>query len=116
MTREIDILLFDNATSIALMKREGEYQVYPAESAFRAIEVKSKLTNAEFTKALGNFHTQTIEGFWSLLKRSIEGVYHSVRTKYLHSCCDGYLFRYNRRVGNEAMFTSLLSQIAVQAE
>ncbi len=28
---------------------------------------------------MGNVHTQTIEGFWSLLKRGISGVYHSLR-------------------------------------
>jgi hypothetical protein len=48
------ILLFDNATRIVLMTREEEYQVYPAESAFGAIEVKSKLTKAELTKAFEN--------------------------------------------------------------
>lgn len=54
VSREIDILLFDNATSIVLMKREEEYQVYPAESAFGAIQVKSKLTKAELIKAFEN--------------------------------------------------------------
>jgi hypothetical protein len=61
-------------------------------------------------------HTQTIEVFWSLLKRGIGGVYHSVSTKYLQSCCDEYSFRYNRRAGNEPMFTSLLGQVVAKAE
>jgi hypothetical protein len=65
---------------------------------------------------MGQVHTQTIEGFWSLLKRGIGGVYHSVSTKYLQSYCDEYSFRYNRRAGNEPMFTSLLSQVVAQAE
>jgi transposase-like protein len=65
---------------------------------------------------MGQVHTQTIEGFWSLLKRGIGGVYHSVSTKYLQSYCDEYSFRYNRRAGNEPMFTSLLSQVVAKAE
>jgi transposase len=65
---------------------------------------------------MGHVHTQTIEGFWSLLKRGIEGVYHSVSTKYLQSYCNEYSFRYNRRAGNEPMFTSLLSQVVAKAE
>ncbi len=65
---------------------------------------------------MGKVHTQTIEGFWSLLKRGIGGVYHSVSTKYLQSYCDEYSFRYNRRAGNEPMFTSLLSQVVAKAE
>ncbi len=65
---------------------------------------------------MGRVHTQTIEGFWSLLKRGIQGVYHSVSTKYLQSYCDEYSFRYNRRAGNEPMFASLLSQVVAKAE
>jgi transposase len=65
---------------------------------------------------MGKVHTQTIEGFWSLLKRGIGGVYHSVSTKYLQSYCDEYSFRYNRRAGKEPMFTSLLSQVVAKAK
>lgn len=31
----------------------------------------------------GHIHTNTVEGFWSLVKRGIGGVYHSVSQKYL---------------------------------
>ena len=65
---------------------------------------------------MGQVHTQTIEGFWSLLKRGIGGVYHSVSAKYLQSYCDEYSFRYNRRAANEPMFTSLLGQVVAKAE
>jgi transposase-like protein len=65
---------------------------------------------------MGHVHTQTIEGFWSLLKRGIEGVYHSVSTKYLQSYCDEYSFRYNRRTDNQPMFKSLLDQVVAKAE
>jgi transposase len=65
---------------------------------------------------MGHVHTQTIEGFWSLLKRGIEGVYHSVSTKYLQSYCDEYSFRYNRRMDNQPMFKSLLDQVVAKAE
>jgi hypothetical protein len=34
---------------------------------------------------MGEVHTQTIEGFWSLVKRGIGGVYHSVSRKYLQT-------------------------------
>jgi len=45
----------------------------------------------------GEVHTNTIEGFWSLVKRGIGGVYHSVSAKYLQSYLNEYSFRYNRR-------------------
>ena len=33
----------------------------------------------------GDAHTNTIEGFWSLVKRGISGVYHNVSAKHLQS-------------------------------
>src|SRR5271166_4383536 len=45
----------------------------------------------------GDVHTNTIEGFWSLVKRGIGGVYHSVSQKHLQSYLDEYSWRYNRR-------------------
>jgi transposase len=64
---------------------------------------------------MGHVHTNTIEGFWSLLKRGIGGVYHSVSEKYLQSYCDEYSFRYNRRNEGQPMFTSLLEQVSERA-
>jgi transposase-like protein len=45
----------------------------------------------------GDVSTNTIEGFWSLVKRGISGVYHSVSEKYLQMYLDEYAFRYNNR-------------------
>lgn len=43
----------------------------------------------------GNIHTNTIEGFWSILKRGIIGVYHKTTRKHLQLYCDEFAFRYN---------------------
>lgn len=45
----------------------------------------------------GDAHTNTIEGFWSLVKRGISGVYHNVSAKHLQSYLDEYSWRYNHR-------------------
>ena len=45
----------------------------------------------------GAIHTQTIEGFWSLVKGGLRGVYRSVSTKWLQSYLDEYAWRYNHR-------------------
>jgi transposase-like protein len=45
----------------------------------------------------GHAHTNTIEGFWSQLKRSLDGTYHAVSPKYLQSYVDEFVFRYNYR-------------------
>jgi transposase len=61
----------------------------------------------------GNAHTNTIEGFWSLLKKGISGVYHGVSTEHLQSYLDEYCFRYNNRevTGRRGMFDAFLSRV-----
>lgn len=49
-----------------------------------------------------NFHTNSLEGFWSLLKRGIFGIYHSVSPKHLNQYCDEFTYRYNTRKINDA--------------
>jgi transposase-like protein len=58
----------------------------------------------------GDVHTNTIEGFWSLVKRGISGVYHSVSKKYLQMYFDEYIFRYNHRDDDVPMFDQVLGR------
>jgi transposase len=60
----------------------------------------------------GDAGTQSIEGFWSLFKRGLNGVYHSVSTKYLQGYIDEYAFRYNHRFDGRPMFFAFLAQVA----
>ncbi len=60
---------------------------------------------------VGDAHTNTIEGFWSLVKRGISGVYHAVSPKYLQSYLNEYEFRYNHRNDETPMFVTVLNQI-----
>jgi len=61
---------------------------------------------------LGDIHTNTIDGFWSLVKRGISGVYHSVSPLYLQSYVNEYSFRYNHRKDEQSMFKTVLNQIS----
>lgn len=61
----------------------------------------------------GNVHTNTIEGFWSLVKRGISGTHHSVSPKWLLGYLNEYAWRYNHRDAGRVMFLSLLLRSAV---
>jgi transposase len=62
----------------------------------------------------GGAHTNTIDGFWSLVKRGISGVYYQVGIEYLQSYLDEYSFRYNRRKVMRPMFSLLAERTVIQ--
>jgi transposase len=70
-----------------------------------------RVHHANKVYVIGEVHTNTIEGFWSLVKGGIGGVYHQVSTKYLQSYFDEYSFRYNRRNDDTPMFWSVMTQV-----
>jgi hypothetical protein len=43
-------------------------------------------------------HTNTVEGYFSILKRGITGVYHHVSAQHLHRYLAEFYFRYNERI------------------
>lgn len=42
-------------------------------------------------------HTNSIESFWNILKKQIDGIHHSVSPKHLQRYCNEAEFRYNNR-------------------
>lgn len=64
--------------------------------------------NGEYVS--GDAHTNTLEGFFSLLKRSIVGIYHFVSAKHLDNYLNEATFRYNsKHYTEENRFNLLLS-------
>lgn len=57
-------------------------------------------------------HTNTIEGFWGQLKRSIDGTYHCVSPKYLQSYVNEFVYRYNHR--QNPVFPVLIAAAALR--
>jgi hypothetical protein len=59
----------------------------------------------------GNCHTNTLEGFWSLLKRGVIGQYHYVTPKYLDKYVNEFCYRYNsRKTSTTEVFAAVLSK------
>ena len=64
----------------------------------------------------GNAHTNTLEGFWSLVKQGIRGIYRGVGRPYLQSYLDEYGFRYNHRSDAQPMFKTFLGQVRLASD
>jgi transposase-like protein len=56
------------------------------------------VNHAKGQYVVGAIHTQTIEGFWSLIKRGMIGTFHKVSKKYLSLYVAEFQFRYNNRL------------------
>ncbi len=54
-------------------------------------------TTAEPRRRFSAIHTNTVEGFFSILKRGIYGVYQHVSEAHLHRYLTEFDFRYNTR-------------------
>lgn len=61
----------------------------------------------------GGVHTNTIEGFWGQMKRSIDGTYHCVSPKYLQLYVQEFVYRYNNRMVPVCLDLLVLSTKAV---
>lgn len=66
---------------------------YTIDKLYNHLFVKHK--ENEFVN--GKVSTNTIEGFWGLLKRGILGIYHKISKKHLQMYIDEFVFRYNTR-------------------
>lgn len=56
----------------------------------------------------GNAYTNTLEGFWAILKRGYVGTYHYMSRKHLQLYVNEFVFRYNTRKISESLRFNLL--------
>ena len=65
------------------------------------------------TYVQGKIHTNGMENFWSLLKRTLKGTYVSVDPAHLQAYVDEQAFRFNNRKGltDAGRFNVVLSQV-----
>jgi len=61
----------------------------------------------------GNVHTNGIENYWSLFKRTLRGTYVGCEVDHLGSYLDEQTFRFNNRYGDDAeRFSLVLGSVA----
>jgi transposase len=64
-------------------------------------------------------HTNSVEGFWSLIKNGVRGVYHQVSPAYQQTYLNEYAFRYNHCFEGNLQFKRMLervSEVSVQPQ
>lgn len=66
------------------------------------------LNHSKQIRRIGEYHTNNIEGFWSMLKRAIVGQYHKISTEHLQEYLDELAFKYNHR-NNQYAFETLIN-------
>lgn len=79
---ETSLIITDSSTMYGSLKHSYKHEVV-------------NHVNKEYVR--GAMHTNTIEGFFSQLKRGIYGVYHQVSPKHLNKYCNEFQYRYNTR-------------------
>jgi transposase len=70
-----------------------------------------RVNHSQKVYVAGNASTNTIESFWSLVKRGISGVHHCVSDKYLQDYLNAYAFRWNHRNDDSSMFHLILQRL-----
>ncbi|MGH9692479.1 MAG: IS1595 family transposase, partial [Candidatus Acidiferrales bacterium] len=73
--------------------------------AYKSLPHKHDVVNhIKLEYVRGDVHTNTIENFWSLLKRGVIGSYHQVSIKHLDRYLAEFTYRFNRREEQEQLF------------
>ena len=72
---------------------------------YRGTNLTHEIINHAIEYVNGQVHTQGIENFWALLKRSLGGTYIAVEPFHLDSYLDEQMFRYNNRATNDNPLT-----------
>jgi transposase-like protein len=117
---EVRAFVVDSRRKAELQKRVREH--VEAGAAIFTDELKSydglesdyqhAVINHAVEYANGNVHTNTMENFWSLLKRGLHGTYISVEPFHLFRYIDEQAFRYNnRRLTDAERFVIVMKQI-----
>lgn len=107
-----------SATLVPLIKKHvkrgsklvtDEWKVYTTPGGFGYHHRFVKHGEREYVKK--TTHTNSIEGFWGQLKRSLHGTHHYVSKQHLSSYLDEFVFRYNAsRLGYDP-FSKMMQEI-----
>ena len=93
-TKDLENAVNDKVEKGAIMVTDENQGYRDLKDNYRHVTVNH--SKEEYVR--GAAHTNTIEGYWSLLKRQISGIHHSVSPKHLQRYCNESSYRYNRKL------------------
>src|SRR5690606_23054850 len=95
-------------TPQSILVTDSSYVYFPAKEYF-----KSHYTMSRGSKIFkrGIYHKNTIEGFFSQLKRAIIGQYHKLSARHLQLYTDEVCFKYNHRNSPDKGYSFLLNKL-----
>ncbi|MBV1707605.1 MAG: IS1595 family transposase [Hyphomicrobiales bacterium] len=91
--------IIEKNVSAASALMTDESVIYPKIGAKFANHLSVNHSAGEYVRLGSYVHINTAENFYSILKRGITGVYHSVSEAHLHRYLAEFDFRYNNRIG-----------------
>ncbi len=91
-------LIVTNANRASVLMSD-ESKIYPKVGTEFANHLSVNHSINEYVRLGSYAHTNTAENFYSILKRGITGVYHSVSEAHLHRYLSEFDFRYSNRSG-----------------
>jgi transposase-like protein len=118
---DVRTMVIEGATRAILQPRVREHveegsslysDSHPAYDNLEDAYIRGVINHAE-RYVDGQIHTNGLENFWSLLKRSIKGTYVSVEPFHLFRYLDEQTFRFNGRRGNDGeRFQRVMEQLS----
>ena len=72
-----------------------------------------RINHSQRVYVSGDVHTQTLDGFFGHFKTDVRGTHHSISARWLPSYLNEWVWKWNRRDDDEAMFRQLLSSATV---
>lgn len=101
-------ILKSYVTPESVLVTDGSQAYFPAKKHFAGHKIMSHSTGIY---KRGIYHTNTIEGYWSQLKRAIIGQYHKISDGYLQNYLDELSFKYNHKDSADKGYSVLISQM-----
>jgi transposase len=105
----------DGATLKPIIRQhlaKGATMITDGHGAYRDMEYNHEaLSHHKGEYARGEYNTNSLEGFWAQLKRTIKGTHISVSKEHLQKYIDEVAFRYMHRSKQDAMFEIILSYV-----